>query len=143
LIINPSEERIDNPCGRIPKTANAALSELLAKAKEGAMQQTTNETSNNPLEDLWEVILRPYEDHPHMALTLAQNFQAITEMLGTGPSGAVQVAHSMEEAIETLFPYSEIYKAGREFYLLAVKGTLTPAFDLTKLAEQARLDSES
>jgi hypothetical protein len=74
-----------------------------------------------------------------VALTLAQNFQAIKDLLETGPRGAVQVARSMEEAIDTLFPYSEIYKAGREFCVLAVQGTLRPAFDLNKLAEQARL----
>jgi hypothetical protein len=43
--------------------------------------------------------------------------QAIKDVLETGPSGAVQVVRSMEEAIDTLFPFSEIYKAGREFYL--------------------------
>ena len=65
------------------------------------------------------------------------------DVLETGPSGAVVVIQSLEEAIDTLFPFSEFYKAGREFFLLAVKGTLRPAFDLTKLAEQARSDAES
>ena len=65
------------------------------------------------------------------------------DLLETGPSGAVQVIESFEDAIETLFPFSEFYKAGREFFDLAVKGTLRPAFDLTKFAEQARLDEES
>jgi predicted phage-related endonuclease len=49
----------------------------------------------------------------------------------------------MDEAIDTLFPFSEIYQAGHEFFLLAVKGTLPPAFDLTRLAEQARADVAS
>jgi hypothetical protein len=44
------------------------------------------------------------------------------DVLETGPSGAVQVIESFEQAIETLFPFSEYYKAGREFFLLAVKG---------------------
>jgi hypothetical protein len=47
-----------------------------------------------------------------------------------------------DEAIETLFPLSEFYKAGREFFILAVKGTLRPGFDLTKPAEQARSEAE-
>jgi len=49
------------------------------------------------------------------------------KVLETGPSGAVQVIESFEEAIETLFPFSEYYKAGREFFLLAVQGPLPPA----------------
>ena len=45
----------------------------------------------------------------------------------------VWVIQSLDEPIETLFPFSEYYKVGREFFLLAVKGILKPAFDLTKL----------
>ena len=97
-----------------------------------------NETTHNPLEDQWSVVLDPYEDQPDLAFILAQNFQVMKNVLETGPSGAVQVIESFEEAIETLFPFSEYYKAGHEFFLLAVQGTLPPAFDLTKLVEQAR-----
>ena len=107
------------------------------------MHQASSEHANNPLEDQWAVVLEPYEDYPIKALILAQNFQAIKEILETGPQGAVQVIQSMDEAIDTLFPFSEIYQAGREFFLLAVKGTIPPAFDLTKLAAQARSDVAS
>ena len=65
------------------------------------------------------------------------------DVLETAPSGAVLVSESFEEAIETLVLFSKYYKAGPEFFILAVKGTLRPAFDLTKLAEQARTDAES
>jgi len=107
------------------------------------MHQANSKHANNALEDQWAVVLDPYEDHPIKALILAQNFQAIKDILETGPQGAVYVIQSMDEAIDTLFPFSEIYQAGREFFLLAVKGTLPPAFDLTKLAEQARSDAAS
>lgn len=107
------------------------------------MQQPNSETSNSPLGDQWEVVVSPYEDHPSHGANPRAELQAIKDRVETGPSGAVQVVRSMEEAIDTLFPFSEIYKADRDFYLLAVKGTLTPAFDLIKLAEQARLDAES
>jgi len=107
------------------------------------MHQTNSEQANNPLEDQWAVVLDPYQDHPIKALILAQNFQAIKDLLETGSQGSVQVIQSIDEAIDTLFPYSEIHQAGREFFLLAVKGTLPPAFDLTKLAEQARSDAAS
>lgn len=103
----------------------------------------SNTTRFNPLEDQWEVIFEHYADDPVNALILAQNFQAIKDVLETGPAGTVLVIRSMDEAIDTLFPFSEYYKAGREFFLLAVKGTLRPAFDLTKLADQARSDAES
>jgi hypothetical protein len=102
------------------------------------MQQADDQTTHNPLEDQWAVVLNAYEDQPDLAFILAQNFQAIKDVLETGPSGAMLVIKSVEEAIDTLFPFSEFYKAGHEFFLLAVKGTLPPAFDLTKLAEQAR-----
>jgi len=102
------------------------------------MQRADNETTHNALEDQWAVVLNAYEDEPDLAFILAQNFQVMKDVVETGPSGAVQVIESFEEAIETLFPFSEYYKAGHEFFLLAVKGTLPPAFDLTKLAEQAR-----
>jgi hypothetical protein len=46
----------------------------------------------------------------------------------------------MEGAIQTLFPVSNIYKPGCELFLLAVRGTLPPAFDLTKFTEHARSD---
>ena len=102
------------------------------------MQRADNETTHNALEDQWAVVLNAYEDEPDLAFILAQNFQVMKDVVETGPSGAVQVIESFEEAIETLFPFSEYYKAGREFFLLAVQGTLPPAFDLTKLVEQAR-----
>ena len=107
------------------------------------MQRSDNETTHSPLEDQWTVVLDPYEDEPNLALILAQNFQVMKDLLKSGPSGAVQVIESFEDAIETLFPFSEYYKAGREFFLLAVEGTLRPAFDLTELADQARSDAES
>jgi hypothetical protein len=46
----------------------------------------------------------------------------------------------MDEAIDTQFPFSEIYQAGREFFLLAAK-EYAATFDSTKLAEQARSDA--
>jgi hypothetical protein len=107
------------------------------------MQRADSETTHNPLEDQWEVVLNAYEDEPDLAFILAQNFHVMKGVLETGPSGAKQVIESFDEAIETLFPFSEYYEAGREFFLLAVKGTLRPAFDLTKLAEQARSEAES
>jgi hypothetical protein len=107
------------------------------------MHQASNKHGNNALEDQWAVVLDPYEDHPIKALVLAQNFQAIKDILETRPEGAVQVIQSMDEAIDTLFPFSETYQAGREFFLLAVTGTLPPGFDLTKLAAQASSDAAS
>jgi hypothetical protein len=106
------------------------------------MQPTDNQTTHNLLEDQWSVVLNAYEDEPDLAFILAQNFQVMKDVLETGPSGAKQVIESFEEAIETLFPFSEHYEAGREFFLLAVKGTLRPAFDLTKVAEQARSEAD-
>lgn len=106
------------------------------------MQRANNETTNNSLEDQWAVVLDAYEDEPNLAFILAQNFQVMKDLLETGPSGAVQVIESFEEAIEALFPFSEHYQAGREFFRLAVKGTLRPAFDLTTLAEQARSEAD-
>ena len=107
------------------------------------MQRADNKATHPSLEDQWAVVLNAYEDEPNLAFILAQNFHVMKELLETGPSGAVQVIESCEDAIETLFPFSEYYKAGREFFLLAVEGTLRPAFDLTKLADQARSDAES
>ena|ERR1043166_2091017 len=107
------------------------------------MQRADSETTNYSLEDQWAVVLNAYEDEPNLAFILAQNFHVMKELLEAGPSGAAQVIESFEEAIETLFPFSEYYKAGREFFLLAVEGTLRPAFDLTKLPDQARSDAES
>jgi hypothetical protein len=75
LITNPSEERIDDPCGRIPERNTVALSELPHARREEAMHQANNEHANNPLEDQWALVLDPYEDHPVKALILAQNFQ--------------------------------------------------------------------
>src|SRR5215208_4120783 len=98
------------------------------------MQQTNSETTPNLLEDQWSVVLNAYEDEPDLAFILAQNFQVMKDVLEIGPSGAVQLIESFEEAIETLFPFSEYYTAGREFFLLAVMGTVKPAFDRTKLA---------
>lgn len=106
--------------------------------KFGRDRINDTDTTPNPLQDQWAVILNPHEHHPIKALILAQNFQAIKHILETEPKGAAQVVQSTDEAIQTLFPFSDIYKAGRELFLLAVKGTLAPAFDLKKFAEQAR-----
>ena len=106
------------------------------------MQRANNQGPHPTLEDQWAVVLDAYEDEPDLAFILAQNFQVMKDVLETGPSGAKQIIESFEEAIETLFPFSEYYKAGREFFLLAVQGTLRPAFDLTKLAEQARSEAD-
>jgi hypothetical protein len=81
------------------------------------MQQADSFTTHNPLEEQWEAILEPYQDDPVNALILAQNFQAIKDVLETGPSGTVWVIQSLDEAIETLFPFSEHYQAGREFLI--------------------------
>ena len=96
------------------------------------MRRADNETPNNPLEDQWSVVLNAYEDEPDLAFILAQNFQVMKNVLETGPSGAVQVIESFEEAIETLFPFSKYYKAGREFFLLAVKGNIAPGVRLNE-----------
>jgi len=90
------------------------------------MQRADNETPNNPLEDQWSVVLNAYEDEPDLAFILAQNFQVMKNVLETGPSGAVQVIESFEEAIETLFPFSKYYKAGREFFSFGSAGNTAP-----------------
>jgi len=123
------------------KKKNAALSELLTKEKEDAMQQPNSQITDNPLETQWEGVFIPYENYPLMALTLAQNLQAIKDALESGPSGTIPALHSIEDAIETLFPFSEFYHAGFDLFLLAVLGRLTPAFDLMKFTEQARADA--
>lgn len=63
--------------------------------------------------------------------------------LETGPRGTIHVIQSMDEAIETLFPFYEFYNAGRELFLLATHGKLPAAFDLRRFAEQARSETES
>jgi Rad3-related DNA helicase len=95
-----------------------------------------NQTSTSALQDQWPSVLKIYKQDPINALVLAQNFQAIKDILRTGPTGVTNVVHSMDEAIETLFAFSEIYKASHELFLLAVKGTLPAGFDLTDLARQ-------
>lgn len=107
------------------------------------MQPTGSEISNNALEDQWAFVLELYQNHPVKAMILAQDFQAIRDALEAGPRGVRQVIQSMDEAIETLSPFSEFYEAGRDLFFLAVKGTLRPAFDIKKFAEQARSDAES
>jgi Rad3-related DNA helicase len=90
----------------------------------------TSQTSTSPLEDQWASVLKIYQEDPINALVLAQNFQAIKETLNTGPEGVTKVVHSMDEAIETLFEFTEIYKASHELFLLAVKGMLPASFYL-------------
>lgn len=58
-------------------------------------------------------------------------------------AGRLHVIQLMDEAIETLFPFSEFYNEGRELFLLATQGKLPAAFDLRRFAEQARSETES
>jgi hypothetical protein len=44
-------------------------------------QQADSYTTHNPLEEQWEAILEPYDDHPVDALILAQNFQVMKDVL--------------------------------------------------------------
>jgi hypothetical protein len=81
-------------------------------------------------------VLKIYKEDPVNALVLAQNFQAIKETIQTGPTGVTNVVHSMADAIETLFAFSETYKASHELFLLAVKGMLPASFDLTSWRQQ-------
>ena len=92
------------------------------------MQRADNETINYSLEDQWAVVLDAYEDEPNLAFILAQNFQVMKDVLETGPSGAKQVIESFEEAIETLFPFSEHYEAGREFFSAGSAGNAPASF---------------
>jgi hypothetical protein len=106
------------------------------RSKTKQALQPTNQTATSSIQDQWASVLNIYKDDPINALVLAQNFQVIKDTLRTGPKGVTNVVHSIDEAIETLFAFSEIYKACHEFFLLAVKGTLPADFDLRNMRHQ-------
>lgn len=81
---------------------------------------------NPKLDRIWNAVFDVYKDRPATALTLAQNFRALQDVLQDGKDGAQQVIATIDCAIENLFEYSEFRNVGHSLFCQAVQGVLTP-----------------
>jgi uncharacterized protein YecA (UPF0149 family) len=77
------------------------------------------------MSDTWNVF-EPFSDEPQSAFVLAQILSQLKETIKTNPEEAIT---TLDQAIEELYPYTEIYKAQYKVYQLAVEGKLAPQND--------------
>lgn len=81
------------------------------------------------MSDTWNTVLEPFSNDPASAFVLAQIFNALKETIRTDPDQAIA---TLDQAIEELYPYTEIYKAQFQVYKLAVEGKLSSKDDPTR-----------
>jgi hypothetical protein len=78
-----------------------------------------------------------FENQPAMAFVFAQCLSILKDNIQKGPEGALKAIEEIDEVIEHLYPYTEIYKASYQLYILAVEGNLKPMHDPTNIIKQA------
>ena len=89
------------------------------------MQDNPN-TENPPIEtEAWEIAFKPYATDAEAAFDLARRLMEVKQYLKTKPPSVSAAKEALDEACETLFPFTEFYKAAYNLYLTFIAGTPT------------------
>jgi hypothetical protein len=87
---------------------------------------TTESESESPFpDDLdWQIAFEPFAGRPRDVLTLAIRFAALKKMIGELKKR--EAIRAIDDAIDSLYEHSDFRSAGRELFLSAINGKLTP-----------------
>lgn len=80
------------------------------------------------MEDTWDAVFEPFARDAAAAFILAQILTQLKDTIKSDPDQAVV---TLDQAIRELYPYTKIYQAHYQAYLLAAAGRLSPKDDLT------------
>jgi hypothetical protein len=87
-------------------------------------------TDNPPIDaEAWEIAFKPYGAYPKSAYDLARHLMAVKQFLETQPPDVSGAAAALDEACETLYPFSEFHSAGHELYRTVIEGRATRAHE--------------
>ena len=90
----------------------------------------TSENKSAPVDaEAWEIAFKPYAEHQHAhsAYDLARKLMAVKQRLLTQPPEVSLAAATLDEACDTLFPFSEFHKAGYDLFCIAIEGRASQA----------------
>lgn len=73
----------------------------------------------------WNVIFEVYAREPTSALALAYQLIALKQSLQRGPKGIPDALTGLNQAIESLYPYTDFHKLGRRLYYRTIESTIT------------------
>lgn len=79
-----------------------------------------------PETENWKILLRPYAEHPHTAVQLAQQLDVLRDFLQQGEKGKRKLIAELNQAIEILFEHSDFRKVGRELFEQKIAGNIKP-----------------
>lgn len=74
----------------------------------------------------WDAVFASFKDHPYAALNLAYHFARLKQLLTGKLADIPEAIAAIDRAIDRLYEHSEFRNVGRELFLQAVAGVLTP-----------------
>lgn len=80
-------------------------------------------------DEVWDSIAEAFENDPAAAFILAQVLSQLKELIKKNRKA--QVIEAIDTGIDTLFPFTDDYRASLKLYHLSVAGRLKPKHDPT------------
>ena len=87
---------------------------------------TTDSESESPFpDDLdWQIAFEPFAGRPRHVLTLAIRFATLKRLVEALKKR--EAIRAIDEALDSLYEHSDFRSAGRDLFLTAIEGKLTP-----------------
>ena len=87
---------------------------------------STDSESESPFPDNldWQIAFEPYEGRPRDVLTLAVRFAVLKQLVGDLKKR--EAIRAIDKALDSLYEHSDFRSAGRDLFLTAIEGKLTP-----------------
>jgi hypothetical protein len=80
-------------------------------------------TENPPLDcQDWQIVFKPYREHPFLALALAQHLTALQDLVQSNP---VKATAAINRAVDALYEHSEFRSVSLELFRATAQGRLT------------------
>ena len=91
----------------------------------------TSEQEDLPLDtEDWEIAFEPYEGNPGAALRLSAHLMILKSYLAVNPIKIQTAIEGIDNALEVLFPYTDIHEFSFELFVKVTNGTLTVGEEL-------------
>lgn len=93
------------------------------------MPDNPNTVDENPPLDAedWEIALGPYAGDSGAALGLARHFATLREYLHAAPPDTPRALAAIDQAIESLYPFTSFHKGAYDLYRVLIEGKATRA----------------
>ena len=87
---------------------------------------STSEQEELPLDtEAWEIAFKPYGGNPRAALRLGFHLMILKTYLAVNPIRIQAAIDGLDNALEVLFPHTEIHEFSFELFVKVTNGTLT------------------